>query len=475
MKQHIIKLTAALLLILLLPTALLLRGAMLPSFYHDSYYAVLDRMHTRLETAAGKKLVIVGGSNVAFGLDGALLEELLAQKGFDYTVCPFGLYAAVGTAAMLDLSVDALGEGDIVILAVEPTSETMSDYFGATAFWKCAEDAPHLLSRLSRARQAAMAGNYIAFLQERLAIEASGQPPIAQGVYAASSFNDRCDLIFERPGNVMALGYDTAARVELDTVQISPAFAEQVNDYCAAARRKGAQVLLSFSPVNRSAMAREEAKEFFALCNQALDCTAISDPNRYILDSGWFYDSNFHLNSAGAAVRTAMLAEDLLTYLGCYEPLDWSSPEMPPSAVRYTGSGGDADAFIYEHVAGGGLVIGGLTDPGAAKTMLTVPSLVDGKPVVGFIPGALDGAAAEEIRLPQSIEGLPDGLFGRCESLQRLILEHTTAPCSITEETFAGAEELRILVPREVWAMYRDGYGCERNPWEPYLDRIIPY
>lgn len=475
MRQHIIKLTAAILLILLIPTALLLRGVMLPSFYQDSYYAVLKRMHERLETADGRKLVIVGGSNVAFGLDGAHLEELLAQKGFDYTVCPFGLYAAVGTSAMLDLSLDTLREGDIVVLAVEPTSETMSDYFGATAFWKCAEGASHLLTKLDKSRQAAMAGNYIAFLQERLAIENSGLPPIAQGVYAAASSNDRCDLIFNRPGNILPLGYDTSTPVALDTVKISPAFAKEVNDYCNAAEQKGAQVLLSFSPVNRSAMAGGHAMSFFDLCNQTFDCPAISDPNHYILDSGWFYDSNFHLNSAGAEVRTALLAQDLLTYLGCFEPLDTELPEMPPSAAEIMESAGDADAFTYEAVAGGGVVISGLTDSGTARAVLTVPSRVDGKPVVGFRSGALDGAAMEELRLPQSVESLPGALFQHCENLERLILEHTTAPCSIAEGTFAGAEGLRILVPSEVFPMYRDGYGCERNPWEPYLERIIPY
>lgn len=475
MKQHLIKLTAALLLILLIPAALLLRGAMLPGFYQDSYYAVLSRMYEHLETAEGKKIVIVGGSNVAFGLDGALLEELLAQKGFAYTVCPFGLYAAVGTSAMLDLSLDTLREGDIVILAVEPTTDTMSDYFGATAFWKCAEDAPGLLTKLGKSRQTAMAGNYIAYLQERLSIEASGQLPVAQGVYAASSFNDRCDLTFDRPGNTMALGYDTATPVDLGAVQISSAFAEQVNDYCAEASRRGASVVLSFSPVNRSSLTSEDTEALFMRCNQTFDCFAISDPDRYILDSGWFYDSNFHLNSAGAKVRTALLAQDLLAYLGCYEPLAWSCPEMPPSAVQSTESAGDTDAFTYESIAGGGLIITGLTDTGMSNTMLTVPSSVDGKPVVGFRPGALDGAAMEELRLPQSIESLPDGLFRHCEALERLILEHTTAPCSITEGTFEGAEELRILVPSGVYPMYRDGYGCEVNPWQPILEQIIPY
>ena len=155
------RLLLAVLLVLMLPVGVLIRGWMLPAFYGDTYYSVLARMHERLETAEGKKIVLVGGSNVAFGLNGRMLEQLLAEQGYEYTVCPFGLYAAVGTGAMLDLSRDDLGEGDIVVLAMEPVSETMSGYFGASAFWKCAEEAPELVAELDKQRQAALFGNYV--------------------------------------------------------------------------------------------------------------------------------------------------------------------------------------------------------------------------------------------------------------------------------------------------------------------------
>ena len=46
---------------------------------------------------------------------------------------------------MLSLSEKYLNAGDRVVLAIEPTSETFSTYFGATAFWKCAESSPELL------------------------------------------------------------------------------------------------------------------------------------------------------------------------------------------------------------------------------------------------------------------------------------------------------------------------------------------
>lgn len=473
-----VKLLVALLLILAIPVSLLTAGALLPDFYGDTYYAVLSRMHERLEETEEPKIIVVGGSNVAFGLDGALLEELLAQQGYDYTVCPFGLYAAVGTSAMLDLSRDSLNEGDIVILAVEPTSETMSSYFGAEAFWKCAESDMSLVNRLSREKQAALAGNYIPYLQQRYEILASGDYPVAQGVYAASSFNERCDMIFDRPGNAMAVGYDTASPVDLVSVQIGTDFADQVNEFCALAQRKGASVVMSFSPVNRAALTEgsdDTVSAFFTACNTAFDCPMISDPNRYLLDSGWFYDSNFHLNSAGAQLRTCLLAEDLLAWLGCYREIAYEVPEMPASIAQVQSNEADTTYFEYVPVDGAWL-IAGLTEAGLEQEQLQVPASYEGKPVIGFTADALMGAAQlAELRLPESIESLPDGLFRDTSKLTRLILEHTESVCSVTEETFSGADQVQIYVPESVYPMYRDGYGCETNPWEPYLDRIHSY
>ena len=465
----------ALLLVLLLPVGVLLRGWMLPGFYGETYYSVLAKMHQRLESTEGKKIVVVGGSNVAFGLNGALLEELLAEQGYDYTVCPFGLYAAVGTGAMLDLSRDDLGERDIVVLAMEPTSETMSGYFGASAFWKCAEEAPELLLELEKSRQAALFGNYVPYLQERLYIEKSGLLPEGQGVYAASSFNDRCDMIYDRAGNAMPLGWDTATPVDLGNVQIAPDFARQVAEYCALAERQGARVVMSFSPVNRSALtdnSPDAVAAFFDGCNRSFACPVISDPNDYILDSGWFYDNNFHLNSTGAEVRTVLLARDLLVFLGCYRELEYELPELPGSITSQLEEEPDEGFFLYEPM-GECWMVSGLTESGLEQTELAVPSVYEGKPVVGFSADALKGAHfLEELRLPETVESLPDGLFRDCGRLTRLVLEHTGSVCAVTEQTFAGAEQLRIFVPREAYHLYRDGYGCEENVWTVWLDRI---
>lgn len=477
MKKRMIKILIAAMLLLLLPVSLLLTGLRLPSLYGDSYYAVLPQMYHRLCGTEGKKLVVVGGSNVAFGLDGALLEQLLAEQGYEYTVCPFGLYAAVGTSAMLDLSEETLTQGDLVVLAIEPASQTMSTYFGATAFWKCAEDAPDMLSALDGQRRGAMLGNYTAYLQERVSILASGIFPAAEGVYARTSFNDRCDMIYDRPGNVMGAGFDMDTPIDLADVTIEDAFAQQVAEYCQSAQKAGAEVCVSFSPMNRSAVldvSEETVQAFFDRVNQAFACPVISDPNNYLLDSGWFYDSNFHLNSAGAEVRTYSLAQDILAYLGCGEIPEYTLPQMPQSAVSAELSDTDAGYFTMEAVGDGAAWrISGLTAEGLLQEELTVPAAVDGVSVVGFTANALAGADnLRSLRLPESVESLPAELFRDCKNLTRLILEHKNTPCSITEHTFDGADQIRVFVTEEAYALYRDGYGCEANLWSELLDRI---
>ena len=475
------KILAAALLLLLIPAVLFGTLRFLPKVYDETYYAELSDMYTRLKQATGKRLILTGNSDVAFGTDGALLESILWDKGYDYTVCPLGLYGAVGTGAMLDLVKHELRKGDVVVLVVEPVSSTLTTYFGAEAYWKCSESDGSLLLPLSNERKGALMGSFTSYLQQKLTLVKSGEKPVAEEAYRKSAFNDRCDLVFERAGNTMPLGYDTAVPIDFSSVTIAEDFAGEVNSLTRKAETKGASVLISFSPMNRSAvtdLSDETVLRFFTLVNETFAAPVISDPNDYILDSGWFYDSNFHLNSAGARVRTALLAQDLLAEWGCTSPVAFELPDMPqPAAAAVTATEGDPDAFTFVPLPDeAGYLVSGLSEQGTARLSLTVPSVYEGKPVVGFTRDALIKAAVlEELTLPASIESLPDGLFAHTPELVRLVLLHRISLPSVGEKAFDACPNLKILVPQEDYSLYRDGAGCAQNPWEPYLDRIATY
>lgn len=473
----LIRFVSVLLCILLLPVGALVVGASLPEVYSESYYAQLAPMVRRLKEAEGKKLVLIGGSNIAFGIDVAQLEEEFPG----YTVCPMGLYAAVGTSAMLQLSEPYLSEGDIVVLAIEPSDETFSTYFGANAFLKCAEGDSSLLLAADADQSAALVGSYVGYLQERFEIVRTGNLPRVEGVYARSSFDDNCNMTYPREGNTMSVGFDTTAMVDFGSITIEEAFMEQVNAYIATARKQGAEVYLSFSPVNQSALSdnwQEGLEQFYTLCGESFDCAVISNPERYVLESGWFYDNNFHLNTAGSQVRTHYLACDLLAQLGIYAEPAFEMPQMPEPVRSEEGRGEEeagAEEFVLEDYAGGWQIVG-LSEEGRSKTALTVPAYVEDKPVIAFTAEAFAGAdRLEELTLPETVEAIPDGAFENTPNLKRLVLLHTSTVCALGEEPFRGADSLKVYVPKAAYGLYRDGAGCEENQWQPYLKRIESY
>lgn len=466
-------------LILLLPAIVLGYGASLPEYYGDTYYAELPALYHKLKNTQGKKIVIVGGSNVAFGVDSTQLEATLQECGFDYTVCNFGLYAAVGTSAMLELSRNFIGEGDVVVLAIEPTSETFSTYFGATAMLKCTETETEMLLHLSGSQQSNLVGNYLAYLQDRAEIQRTGILPQADGVYAKASFDENGDLRYDRAGNAMLLGYDPANPIDLDAVSFEPAFVEQVNNYISHAESKGAAVFMSLSPMNRGAVtdASEDALyRFFTALQTAFHCPIISDPNDYILDSGWFYDSNFHMNTPGMAIRTHQLACDLLNQLGYYRLIPFEIPKMPASIAQTETNEANSGDFLYAPFGEDGLLVSGLSESGKEKQSLLLPASHNGKPVVGMTDTAFSGNhQITELILPATVTSIPDGAFAGCVNLQKLTLLHTQTPPQVGEGLFVGAPQLTVYVPSSAYHLYRDGAGCAANVWELHLGRITVY
>lgn len=88
--------------------------------------------------------------------------------------------------------------------------------------------------------------------------------------------------------------------------------------YYDAIRGKGGKVYLSYAPVNISARTgnevREKGFEFsekFETMLSAYGYEAISEVEDYMFPGRYFFDSDYHLNDLGAALRTERLLADL--------------------------------------------------------------------------------------------------------------------------------------------------------------------
>ena len=90
----------------------LICGFGLPAQYGDTFMGELKSKYERLKETPGQRIVLVGGSGVAFDCDSEMIDEIFPS----YEVVNFGMYAGLGTKAVMDLSEAYIREGDIVIL-----------------------------------------------------------------------------------------------------------------------------------------------------------------------------------------------------------------------------------------------------------------------------------------------------------------------------------------------------------------------
>lgn len=477
MKQVITRCLLILLAILLPVGALASLGFLTPPQYKNTFLGELSDKYQRLYSIDEPKIILIGGSSVAFGYDTKLMQARLGMP-----VVNFGLYASLGTKIMLDLAADSIGEGDIVILAPEMDPQTLSLYFNGESFWQAADSDFSMLSKVDYDNCGAVLGNYWGYVKEKLYyLRTEMLDP--EGVYNEASFDEYGDIIYERPYNQMKMDYDPTMILTLEPSIVDGAFLDYVNAYVAMAEAKGASVYFTFSPMNKMALAEgttdESLWDFFDYMSEVLDCEVISDIGDCILDAGYFYDSNFHLNDSGVVVRTASLIKDIRRMLGVTTPVDIPLPPIPEKPVTPDDDKIDpndaaaslfADCFIYEETENG-LVITGVNEKGKTETELTVPAYFEGKEIIAIGEYAFRGCEKlVRLTVQRNITSIYSKAFADCPTLKTVRLETQGSRVLVNNETLLDETHasLQFSVSSENYVTFIGDYF-----WTPYASRFI--
>lgn len=456
-------------LLLSLPGVLLVWGFALPAQYGDTFLGELKHKTTLLAETPGPRIVLVGGSGVAFGADSTLMEQYLPK----YSVVNFGMYAALGTTVMLDLSEPLIREGDIVILIPEQQEQTLSDWFDPAVMWQGLDGAFDLLRTLPGDKLSQLAGAFPSFAGQKFAYFLSGQPPQPQGVYCRDSFNEKGDIVSPLCAqNEMPGGYDANTPIRFGEDMVTEEFARRVRDYASTVTAAGAVLWYAPCPMNGAAVeGAENIDGFYTALPKQLNIPLIGNPHDFILDAGWFYDTNFHPNSSGKAVYTRALIRAVKAMLGDSSPTDISLPEMPPLAAAESWSGDDRDGACFAYAEQNGtLTVTGLTGEGLERTALTVPAVWEGKPVTAIGPGTFHGAEnLNEITIQPNISTIADGAFAGCTALERIIIQSDRPSACRVGQGLLDGTGAKIYVPQEVLSAYRTDYF-----WSVYGGSIQP-
>ena len=292
----------------------LICGFGLPVQFGDTFMGELKSKYERLKETSGKRIVLVGGSGVAFDCDSALMDDFFPS----YEIVNFGMYAGLGTKAVMDLSENYIHEGDIVILSPEQSEQTFSDYFNGEYMWQAADGAFGMLRDLKSENFEAMLGNFPRFALEKLNYVMKGQKPQTDSIYQKKSFNIYGDIELDTcRENILPNGYDVNQKVRFTEDVVQPEFMDYMNDWAKRLEKKGAVVWYRYCPVNKlSVEDMDDLAAYDVFLRQKLDFPVIGNPENSLMEAEWFFDTNFHLNQPGKEVNTVQLIRDMKAMLG---------------------------------------------------------------------------------------------------------------------------------------------------------------
>lgn len=455
MKKIFIAILCAILMILPFAAILFCIGNT-PAAFDETFLSELANKHERLKSIDEPKIVLIGGSSLAFGLDSALLEEYVGMPCVNY-----GLYAAIGTKAMLDLSENYIGEGDVVVICPETQEQTYSLYYNGESMWQAFDSDMGMLSDAKFSNIGKLIASSPEFMADKVKYAKNPDiKPTGSGIYSPESFNKYGDISKKRAYNEMITDHDTSMPVSLSKSIIGEGFIDYLNSYAAKCERKGAKVFFSFSPINKASVVstNDEKEEFYRYLGKNLNFPVISDIDSYILSGAYFYDTNFHLNTRGAQLRTALLADDIRRELGMtdfVETIKYSAPKRPDDyfdKTDETEADKTAESFLVCEAVEGGVSLVGLTDEGKKQKSITLPLTYDGKKLVSIGEKAFSGGIVEVVIIPENtnIISFLDRAFADSKTLTRI--ENNAQPSKIipSAKAFDGMNtSCYIYVPQE--------------------------
>ena len=451
--------------LLAFPTMVGINAFLLAPVFDSTFLGEMKEKIKKVKETEGKRVILIGGSSIPFGVDSQLLEDQLDG----YQVIDFGLYASLGSNVMLDFVKARINKGDILIFMPEQDKQTLSLYYNGISLWQALDG--HFSDRkyLSSEAKERMTGDLYAFSQSKFRYTFQEKLNLEGTIYRKDSFNDYLDINSElTPYNTMDELYDPTKKISFSKDILQEDFVSYVNDFASYARSRGASLYYHFGPMNPKAVEdKEDIDDYYDYLKEKLDFDLSGNPYDALLNEGYFYDTNYHLNGAGKRMFTKQLAKDIKLLLEDRSPTNIEDVPVPaiPSQEETDGDNSDADDFLYQEKEDGTYQILSLKKE---KENIVVPYRYQGKRITGLDASVFAShPGIKEITIQNNIRSLLDYSFTGCSGLEKIHLKNPIPSSIRIGNNLLDGTDADIYVPHESYSLYVTDYN-----FSSYASRI---
>lgn len=264
-----------------------------------SFMAAIIDKHQRCREVAGPAIFLVGGSNLAFGIDS---DSLGRETGLP--VVNLGLHAGLGLDFMLREALDVTRKGDIVILSTEyfldPYGQFDLLYYTSGIF----PDAGKYYKTNAWQFLKLYLSNYQKKVNQVFEVSFTRGPAAPE--YMRNAFDKRGDL---------TLHLDKPHKPELkNRFSFTPKPYKGIrlmNDFEREAAKKGVKVYFIFPccPVTDYSRNKTAIDDYYKQMKEGLDFPVLGTPADFVFSDTLFYDTVYHLLRKGRSLRTARVIQ----------------------------------------------------------------------------------------------------------------------------------------------------------------------
>ena len=261
------------------------------------------------------RLILFGGSNIAFGIDSELMERKLRMP-----VINDGLHVGLGVAPLLEIK-KYIQPGDIIIISLEYYNFTdKTAFYGQPQYladwieispnriW----DLPEPISQMPRL--------YTIMLQRKLnrQMQNSLYGPslnVSRGFYTGDQFNEHGDFVGH-------LGENNTIHFEIDnsvypvnSIDEAYQFLKSFHEFALSKSAKVFYEAQAHRQTNCDLTGMKTIRNFFVRLRNRTTIPLLTDLDQLCLPDDYFYDTPYHLNKQGREIRTKRLIESLKSAL----------------------------------------------------------------------------------------------------------------------------------------------------------------
>lgn len=281
-----------------------LASTLAPRIRRGFLAAAIDKRALAQQTTGHGRILIVGGSSAAFGVDSKLIEHSVGRP-----VVNLGLHGAAGAHYILNVALVEARPNDVVVLQLEysvgsPSFQVMSYLDALVPHWSIR----HELSLLDQIRFSHISG--------RIALERLVSTESAPSRYRRSMFDDRGDVI---PRNPSLTSFRPAG---IPLLGDRAPLQNHVGRICRATSRleeRGVKVVVSLPPFPKSQLVtdRKAIDRYVRSLEQCLSSSVpvLHSADSVTYDDQFFDDTAYHLNARGRELFSQSLGAELVRYV----------------------------------------------------------------------------------------------------------------------------------------------------------------